>query len=376
MRALLYLFLVLQIFCFQKTLAQVTFVVEKLPENTSQNAKVFISGNFEGWSGGQAAYQLSKKNERFFITIPKQSEAIQFKFTQGSWDTVEVNADGKPLENRTYDFVYQIDTLFVSIKNWNIKTKIATAAKNVSVLSEAFAMPQLENRTRKIWVYLPPDYETSDKKYPVLYMHDGQNLFDEQTSFSGEWQVDETLNALFEEKKLGLIVIGIDNGGDKRLDEYSPWNNEKYGGGEGDIYLEFITQTLKPYVDANFRTLTDAKNTGLLGSSLGGLISHYGGLKYPKVFGKVGVFSPAFWYSSSSFDFAKSHSNLKNSKMFFLAGEEEGEDVIPDLEKMIAIMIQNGFPTKNQILKIISVGKHNEDLWRKNFGETVLWLFE
>jgi len=377
MKAFHYFFLVLLVFSFQKTFAQVTFVIEELPENTLQNGNVFISGDFEGWSGGQAAYQLTEKNRKFFITIPKQNESIQFKFTQGSWDSVEANSNGEQMQNRTYKFVNQLDTVHILIANWNtITKKKTTAAKNVSILSEAFEMPQLQNRTRRIWVYLPPDYETSKRKYPVLYMHDGQNLFDDLTSFSGEWQVDETLNALYDEKNLAFIVIGIDNGGEKRLDEYSPWKNEKYGGGEGDSYLEFIAETLKPFVDLNFRTLTDAKNTGLIGSSLGGLISHYGALKHPDIFGKIGVFSPAFWFSNSSFDFAKSQSNLKASKLFFLVGDEEGEDIISDMEKMIEIMTQNGFQTKNQILKIIPGGKHNEQLWATNFKEAIAWLFE
>ncbi len=377
MKAFHYFILILLVFCFQKTLAQVTFVIDKLPENTSENVNIFISGDFEGWSGGQAAYQLSEKNRQFFITIPKPSKPIQFKFTQGSWDSVEVNTNGEQLENRTYNIVNQLDTLRFQITGWHtITEKKTTAAKNVSMLSEAFEMPQLENRKRKIWLYLPPDYENSQRNYPVLYMHDGQNLFDDLTSFSGEWQVDETLNALYEEKKLAFIVIGIENGGSKRLDEYSPWNSEKYGGGEGDLYVDFIVETLKPYVDANFRTLTDAKNTGLIGSSLAGLISHYGALKYAEVFGKIGIFSPSFWLSNSSFDFAKSHSNLKASKLIFLAGDEEGDDVIPNLEKMIAIMTQNGFPPKNQILKIIPGGKHNEQLWATNFKDAIVWLFE
>ncbi len=161
---------------------------------------------------------------------------------------------------------------------------------------ESFIIPQL-NRERRIWMYLPPDYEVSNEAYPVVYMHDAQNLFDETTSYSGEWSVDETLDRLFKDKNLKLIVVGIDNGGEKRLDEYSPWKNEKYGGGEGDAYLDFVVNTLKPYIDNNFNTLKDKTNTAIIGSSMGGLISHYAALKYPEVFGKIGVYSPAFWFS-------------------------------------------------------------------------------
>jgi len=365
------------ILCFQYSFSQVTFQITQLPENRNDYENIYLSGDFEGWSGGQAAYQLSNKNELLYITIPEQSEAIHFKFTKGSWDTVEVDANGNQIEDRIYQFKNQPDTLNIQIANWSEKIeKKSTATKNVTVLSEDFNMPQLENRERRIWVYVPPDYETSQKKYPVLYMHDGQNLFDELSSFSGEWQVDESLNQLFKDNNLALIVIGIDNGGDKRLEEYSPWKNEKYGGGKGDLYLEFIVKTLKPFVDKNYRTKADKKNTGLMGSSMGGLISHYGALKYPETFGKIGVFSPAFWFSIESFPFAETNSKLKSTKMYFLAGDEEGEGVIPDMEKMQSIMHNNGFNSKKITSKIVHGGKHNEDLWRKSFPEAVLWLFE
>ena len=152
-----------------------------------------------------------------------------------------------------------------------------------------------------IWLYLPPDYATSTKRYPVIYMQDGQNLFDNKTSFSGEWEVDETLNKLHSEGDYGAIVVGIDNGGNKRLDEYSPWKNSSYGGGEGDAYIDFIVQSLKPYIDTNYRTLSAPEYTCIFGSSLGALIATYAAIKYPGIFGKAGAFSPAYWFNISNF---------------------------------------------------------------------------
>ena len=146
-------------------------------------------------------------------------------------------------------------------------------------------------------------------------MHDGQNLFDSSMSYSGEWSVDETLNKLYSEKNLKLIVVGIDNGESKRLDEYSPWKNKKYGGGEGEAYTKFIVETLKPYIDDNYKTLKDKNNTAIIGSSMGGLVSHYAGLKYPKVFGKIGVFSPAFWFAPEVTEFSKTHGNIKDTQI-------------------------------------------------------------
>ena len=120
--------------------------------------------------------------------------------------------------------------------------------------------PQL-NCKRKIWIYLPLDYDKSTKKYPVIYMHDGQNLFDAKTSYAGEWNVDETLDSI----KAKVIVVGIENGGDKRMDELTPFKNEKHGGGNADKYLDFLVKTLKPHIDKNYRTKTSAKTLAFLG---------------------------------------------------------------------------------------------------------------
>ncbi len=365
--------------------AQVTIIVDGLPENTSKDASIFISGDFEGWSGGHEDYKLTPHKDTHIITLPKTSESILFKFTQGSWKTVECDGKGQSIGNRKYVFKESQDTLRLKIEGWDhlIAAKAEpTIADNVSVLSEDFEMPQL-NRKRRIWLYLPPDYHISNEAYPVIYMHDGQNLFDGSTSFSGEWSVDETLNKLYEEKGLKFIVVGIDNGQSKRLDEYSPWFNENYGGGEGNAYLEFITQTLKPYIDRNFRTLKDKANTGIIGSSMGGLISHYAGLKYPNTFGKVGVFSPAFWFNPNIKHYSQTHGNISDTKMYFLAGGKEGGNVrfeeisqtVADMNEMVATLKAKGFNPDHLKSKVVPEGKHNESLWRNNFEESILWLF-
>ena len=361
---------------FQKSYSQVTFLIDKIPENAPKDVSIYISGDFEGWSGGQENYKLSQFEHNYSITIPYRQGAINFKFTQGSWNTVETDSVGNNIENRAYSFNELKDTVRIKIANWNsTTTKKSTASKNVSVLSEDFEIPQL-NRNRRIWIYLPPDYNSSKKSYPVLYMHDGQNLFDEATSFAGEWQVDETLDRLYKEKGLELIVIGIDSDSSKRMDEYSPWKSSTYnGGGEGDAYLDFIVKTLKPYVDENYRTLADKQNTAIMGSSLGGLISHYGALKYPETFGSIGVFSPAFGFSDSSYDFASRHSNIEGMRMYFLAGDNESPTMVSNMNNMISLMKSKGFDQKNIMSKVVPGGQHNEKLWRENFEEAILWLF-
>ncbi len=260
---------------------------------------------------------------------------------------------------------FSLYTFFTSLF---ICAQESTAAKNVSSF-EIFS-PEL-NVTKKIWVYLPLNYDQSDKKYPVMYMHDAQNLFDKKTAFAGEWEVDETLNKM----NAQLIIIGIEHGNDKRLDELTPFKNEKYGGGNGDNYLQFIVKTLKPKVDELYRTKSNKKNTAIMGSSLGGLISFYAVLKHPEVFGKAGVFSPSFWFTQDIYTFIKNAKKTK-AKIFFLAGDKESEDMVSDLEKMETLLNRNGCECfKLNKTVIVKDGKHNEQLWRENFAETVKWLF-
>ena len=366
--------------------AQVTIVVKELPKETPKDASIYISGDFENWSGGQEKYQLKLVNGFYTITLPEYENSILFKFTQGNWKTAESTNQGVALDNRSHVYDKKNDTIYLKIKGWihlfDAK-KVPTVSKNVFVLNENFEIPQL-NRQRKVWMYLPPDYKVSGESYPVVYMHDAQNIFDETTSYSGEWNVDETLDKLFKEKNLKLIVVGIDNGADKRLDEYSPFKNEKYGGGEGDAYLDFIVSNLKPYIDKNYNTLSDKKNTAIMGSSMGGLISYYAGLKYPDVFGKVGVYSPAFWFAPKINEFTRTNGNLKDTKMYFLAGGKEGvkagfdeiSETVSGMHNIINILEAQGFPKKNVNSKIVPEGKHNEALWRKNFEETIVWLFK
>ncbi|MDC9723751.1 MAG: alpha/beta hydrolase-fold protein [Urechidicola sp.] len=373
-------------FLIQISFGQVTFVIDSIPENTPKNSDIYITGDFEGWTGGQEKFKLEKRSGKHSITIPKQVKSIHFKFTQGSWDSVEVDKNGKSIANRTHTFVAvpdDVEPVIIKIQNWSQAKELpSTASKNVSILSEDFFIPQL-NRTRKIWLYLPPDYKTSNKDYPVIYMHDGQNLFDDTSSFSGEWQVDETLDKLYEENGFSAIVIGIENGGVKRLDEYSPWENEKYGGGEGEKYIQFIAETLKPFVDENYRTKSDKENTAIIGSSMGGLISFYAVLKYNTTFGLGGIYSPSFWFSEKSFEFAKINGNLDTTKFYFLAGAAEDDNetfegiskTSQDLYKMDTIIKAQGFNKKNSIIKVVPGGKHNEKLWRENFEEAIRWLF-
>lgn len=244
----------------------------------------------------------------------------------------------------------------------------STASKNVSTFT--IDAPQLKT-TKKIWVYLPENYTTTlKKKFSVIYMHDAQNLFDAKTAFAGEWNVDEKLDSL----RAQVIVVGIEHGNDKRIEELTPYKNEKYGGGNADNYVDFIVKTLKPYIDKNYRTKPKPKNTTIMGSSLGGLVSFYAAVKYPEVFGKAGVFSPSFWFSKEIFTFTEKAPKIK-TKIYFLCGDNEDEDMVKDMTKMERLLdTKRCYCLHLTKSKIVKGGQHNEKLWRDGFAKAVVWL--
>ncbi len=261
-------------------------------------------------------------------------------------------------------------TLVLFLSFYGSNAQKSTASKQISTFT--IEAPQ-QKTSRKIWVYLPKNYSNSTKKYPVIYMHDGQNLFDVTTSYLGEWNVDETLDSI----NAQVIIIGIEHGGDKRIDELTPFKNEKYNGGNADNYLNFIVSTLKPHIDKSYRTKTNANNTALFGSSLGGLVSFYGALKYPKVFGKVGCFSPSFWFNRKEINELMKNTVTFKTKIYFMCGENEGDDdVIRDLNAIEYLVNTKRCECKMLNKKVIvKGGQHNEKLWREGFKKAYLWLF-
>lgn len=250
----------------------------------------------------------------------------------------------------------------------------ASAAANVVVIDKYFSLPGL-NRERKIRVYLPPEYQSSQDRYPVLYMHDGQNLFDDATSFVGEWGVDESLNQLYKKNNFSLIVVGIDNGQEKRMNELSPWKHPDFGIAEGEAYMSFVVNVIKPYVDKNYRTLADVNNTAIMGSSMGGLISHYAIFQYPQVFSKAGIFSPSYWFSKTVYPFSQISKLSPDSRLYLLMGAKEGVDMVDNFNKMTAQLKSSGLDEERLLFSVVAEGEHNEAFWRTEFPKAVTWLF-
>lgn len=377
MKKIILLFGFLSIFFFTLN-AQVTFIIESLPEYTPPEDILYIAGDFQGWNPGDPNFALQKNSDdKWFIELESMPNGtlIKFKFTRGDWGKVEKGVNGEEIPDRQFTYGNG-ETVEIIIYNWADNSGgNTTAAENVSIMDDDFYMPQL-NRNRRIWLYLPPDYDLTTKNYPVIYMHDGQNLFDTYTSFAGEWEVDETLNELYDSGHSVPIVVGIDNGGTERINEYTPWVNSQYGGGMGSLYIDFIVETLKPYIDENFRTLPEREYTALWGSSLGGLISHYGVLKYQDIFSKAGIYSPSYWFSDSVWTFTQQMGHQQEMRLYQMTGSLESGSMVQDTWAMHDTLSNLGFSGTELSTKIVQGGQHNEQLWKGDFEEAYLWLFD
>ncbi len=368
-------FLCLLIFVLTYFLSEAQFkVVFKLNKYPLQHNSdtVFLAGSFNDWNPGNSAYKILPASENA-CTVQLPAGKFEYKWTRGNWEKVECLISGKDVKNHVIEI--QTDTtILINIEAWKDDfpeiLKQHTAGSQVHIMDTVFFIPQL-NRTRRIWIYLPEGYANSKKNYPVIYMHDGQNLFDEYTSGFGEWGVDECLDSLIKSGKPACIVVGIDNGPQRR-NEYNPYNFQQFGKGEGDQYLEFLVQTLKPFIDKEYRTMPAKENTIIAGSSMGGLISYYAMLQYPGVFGKAGIFSPAFWTALPIKSFTDSIARKINGKFFFYMGGLEGGSYIKDMQEVQEVL---GERSASMIYSVIDPqSSHNEQAWRKWFAEFYNWI--
>ncbi|UOE46803.1 alpha/beta hydrolase-fold protein [Mucilaginibacter sp. SMC90] len=353
---------------------KISFFTGKISAPKSPLEHLFLAGDFNGWNPADKTWELIK-NEVGVYVLDKQLPAsiVHFKVTRGSWNTVECDAAGKAIDNRS--LIIKSDTsVKLDIAGWQDNftqpEKKHTATARVHIISENFEIPQL-GRQRRVWICLPAGYDTGRKQYPVIYMHDGQNLFDEYTSGYGEWGIDELMDKIPTQQE--SIIVGIDHGGEYRITEYDPYSS-KYGEGRGDDYVQFLIKRLKPYIDTHYRTQTDAAHTTIAGSSMGGLISMYAALKYPEVFGNAGIFSPAFWIAPQIYDQAQQAVVNKKSRFYFVCGDAESESMVADMQKMADIVKAKGIRASNAPVTVIKGASHNEKQWNGDWPGFYKWL--
>lgn len=250
----------------------------------------------------------------------------------------------------------------------------STALPSVQVLPEPLPMPGLD-RSRTLRLCLPPSYATEPaRRYPVLYMHDGQNLFDAATSYAGEWGVDETMAALAQATGFEALVVGIDNGGARRNTEMAPYDHRQLGKAEGPAYLDFIARTVKPFIDRGWRTRAEREHTALIGSSLGGLISHAALLRHGDVFSRYGLFSPSYWAAPQLFDATESAPLPAGTRIHLYCGGREGTGMAGGTRRMQAVLARK-MPAEALSMNIVEAAEHNEAAWRAELPAALKRLF-
>lgn len=262
-----------------------------------------------------------------------------------------------------------------------------TAAGNLQVRERVWST-HLKN-SRSLVVYLPPSYDVDEaQRYPVLYMHDGQNLFDQSTSFSQEWRVDETMQGLSQEG-IEAIVVGIFNTG-QRLAEYSPFTDPYHGPGRGDQYLAFLADTVKPLIDRDFRTLPTREHTGIMGSSMGGLISLYAFFRCPHIFGFAGVMSPSLWYADDAiFPFVRQAAFVPG-KLYLdvgtreLGGSPQKKDArqrsrryYASVRRLQRLLVKKGYRPHHTLLVVEEQwATHHEPAWARRLPDALRFLLD
>lgn len=251
-------------------------------------------------------------------------------------------------------------------------------------LAQQVYSPELHNQ-RDIIVYLPPSYHHTDRHYPVLYMQDGQNLFDPSTSFAGEWGVDEVMEYLGHAEQLEGIVVGIPNAGPDRLNEYGPFIDKHNGGGRGAAYVNFIADTLKPLIDASFRTRPSSQTTGIMGSSMGGLISLYAYFKRPDIFNFAGAMSPSLWFANGAIYTFVENAPFRPGKLYLDAGtrelggnrsmrqkREQSRRYYASVRRMKRVLVRKGYRPIRDILHVEEQwAGHNESSWHRRLPKAL-----
>jgi predicted alpha/beta superfamily hydrolase len=374
----------------------ITFKV-KVPAGTPADAKLYLAGDAKAlgeWK--QDGVELKKGDDGIYsakVSLPKDKQ-VEYKVTRGTWATVEKNADGSEMANRTLTPTKDA-AVEIEVKAWAdgaFPSRDKPPAEKKSTRSGDIRVhPKFHARAldndRDILVYLPPGYKDQrDRRYPVLYMHDGQNVFDAATSFMGvEWGADETAGRLISDGTIEpLIIVAIANT-PRRIDEYTLSRDaHRDAGGMGRQYMQFVVDEVKPFIDKTYRTKSGRDDTGVGGSSLGGTISLELCRAYPNVFGRCAAMSPALWWNDYELlkRFQKDAGWIKYCRFWIDVGSAEGKTqaernaYLGGLLRLEAKLIFAGLK-KGQGYEVLVVdgAQHNEAAWGARVDKVLTFLF-
>lgn len=357
-------------------------------KGVGRDERLYLASNLNGWNPRNDRFALRRIGEDKFELrqFLAPGTLFEFKVTRGGWNRVEVAADGTDLPNHEYR-IHESQTIEIAVPDWQDHhpraPKPHTTVGDVRSLGE-FTIPGL-NRTREVLIYLPPGYEhDTHLTYPVMYMWDGQNLFDQSTAFAGEWQVDEILEREIPRGKLPpMIVVAIYNGGEYRLREQAPWPYVHHDEpAEGAEFVAWVAHDLKKRIDRGFRTKPAPEHTGVGGSSMGGLTSLYAGFRYPEVFGRVMAMSPAIWFGERQiFNFIRKQGKVAGSKVYLDCGHYEGarrsqHAFLRQSQQMAYLLREIGYTEGTDLLWVEDRrGQHSEADWARRLPDAFKFLF-
>ncbi|WNG13263.1 carbohydrate esterase [Cystobacter fuscus] len=370
---------------------QTVFLVT-VPATTPPDDTLWLSGaqpELGEWNGAGVKLHKAMDN-RYAASLSFQpGTLLAFKATRGSWATVEKDMLGQEIEDHVFRTGEGYEHVPFTVEWWADFGSVPPPQVRTGLIDYLFGVkPKDETlRERDVIVWLPPGYdkeENASRHYPVLYMHDGQNLMDATTAAYGrEWNVDETAQQLVEAGEVEpLIIVGVYNAEEERIAEYThvPFPPKYSDAGRADAYGRFLVEELKPLIDARYRTRKDAASTGLAGSSLGGLVSLYLGLEYPNTFTRLGVISPSVWWADR--DIIQRVEQLNGPlplRIWEDIGTDEGTgeeaETETDAEDLYKALKAKGWSDANLKYTVVQGGRHNEKAWSERFGDILRFLF-
>jgi predicted alpha/beta superfamily hydrolase len=381
------------------------------PSDRYDHSSICMATSANGWRPDSFEYGNSAliNNGRVAgFEVPWQVATrpeFEFKFTRGSWETVEVDEDGADIANRriTADQIREALLAHAEDRPARITLTISgfaderplrwpqLAGRTSTVTGELRVIAcnsAIRGDTRALRVWLPPGYdapENAERRYPVLYMNDGQNLFDAATSFAGEWGVDEAATRLIEAGEIPpMIIVGIDNAGAARGDEYLPrsaGSRRPDMGGRADDYLRMIADEIMPLVNRNYRTLSGPEHTAFGGSSFGGVVTLHAAMSRPDLFGAILVESPSLWVEDGAFLQRVLECKQWPQRVYLAQGDREyGEGErsaeLVEMTRQVADAMREAGLGEDQLLVVIGEGDaHNEAAWAKRLPAAMEFLF-
>ncbi|MBI5808466.1 MAG: histidine kinase [Ignavibacteriales bacterium] len=368
------LFVIVNSIFFAQEKVKVT--LELIAPTLDDTTKVFVAGNIEPlglWRADKIQMKKISKEKWIYEFEIEKGTQVEYKFTKGSWQTEALGNDLSIPRNNIL-IAEKDTTVSKTILNWRDKFNFKVQGQITGKVEyhKSFVIDGL--RPRNIFVWLPLNYDKDkEKRYPVFYMHDGQNLIDPRTSNTFiDWQVDEVADSLIRNGEIEpFILVGINNTDDRAVE----YNNTPLG----KLYMKLIVEKIKPFIDKTYRTKQDAKNTVVGGSSMGGLISMMCAWEYPDVFSKAACFSPAFRINDIDYvRVVKNYSGEKKNLLLYIDNGGKGLESLlqPGVDSMINALEQKGFEENKDLFVFIDEqAEHNEAAWSKRIWRPLKLFF-